>query len=56
MNQEIPRAGPPFPYLHSWAAVGWELKSPLYFYDIASDNNGKTTQDIDQILEPYILP
>jgi hypothetical protein len=44
--------------LHSWAAVGWEFKSPLYFYNIASNQNGKMTQDayINQILNPIVLP
>ncbi|KAF2175431.1 hypothetical protein K469DRAFT_610770, partial [Zopfia rhizophila CBS 207.26] len=44
--------------VHAWAAVGWEFKSPLTFYDIASNNNSKMTQKdyIKQILEPVVLP
>ncbi|KAF2184633.1 hypothetical protein K469DRAFT_708823 [Zopfia rhizophila CBS 207.26] len=40
--------------IHAWAAVGWDFKSPLTFYNIASNTNGKMTQRayIDQILEP----
>ncbi|KAF2193554.1 hypothetical protein K469DRAFT_734875 [Zopfia rhizophila CBS 207.26] len=35
----------------------WEFKSPLTFYDIASNNNGKMTQKdyIKQILEPQFI-
>ncbi|KAF2183648.1 hypothetical protein K469DRAFT_710450 [Zopfia rhizophila CBS 207.26] len=42
--------------IHAWAAVGWDFKSPLTFYNIASNTNGKMTQRayIDQILEPIV--
>ena len=44
--------------LHSWAAIGHGFKSPLVFYEIASNTNGKMTQRayIDQILEPVVKP
>lgn len=43
--------------LHAQAAVGFEFKSPLTFYKIPSNNNGKMTQKayIEQILKPVIL-
>ena len=42
---------------HCWAAVGWNFKSEIYFYDSGNDN-GKMTQKayIEQILEPVIKP
>jgi hypothetical protein len=44
--------------LHSWAAVGYDFKSDLHFYDVASNTNGKMTQRdyINQILEPIVKP
>lgn len=41
-----------------WAAVGYQFKSPIQFYDIPSNKNGKMTQQayIDQIFEPVVLP
>jgi hypothetical protein len=44
--------------LHAWAAVGWDFKSSLTFYDISSNTNGKMTQKdyISQILEPVVKP
>jgi hypothetical protein len=44
--------------VHAWAAVGWEFKSPLVFYEISSNSNGKMTQRayIEQILEPVVKP
>lgn len=29
--------------IHAWAAVGWEFKLPLTFYEISSNSNGKMT-------------
>jgi hypothetical protein len=44
--------------IHAWAAVGHRFKSPLVFYDISSNTNGKMTQRayIDMILEPVVKP
>lgn len=44
--------------LHCWAAVGHSFKSPLLFYDTASNSNGKMTQKtyINQILDPFVKP
>ena len=44
--------------LHAWGAIGYGFKSELIFYEIASNINGKMTQQayIDQILEPVVLP
>jgi hypothetical protein len=44
--------------LHAWAAVGYSFKSPLVFYNIESNTNGKMTQKayINQILEPVVKP
>lgn len=42
--------------VHAWAAVGFNFKTPLLFYDIPSNTNGKMTQQayISQILEPVV--
>ncbi|KAK4119917.1 hypothetical protein N657DRAFT_674595 [Parathielavia appendiculata] len=42
--------------LHCWAAVGHDFKSPLVWYDVPSNNNGKLTMQAyrDQILEPVV--
>lgn len=42
---------------HCWAAVGWNFKSDIYFYD-SGNENGKMTQKayIEQILEPVVKP
>ena len=44
--------------VHAWAAVGYDFKSPLTFYTIPSNNNGKMTQKayIEQILTPVVQP
>jgi hypothetical protein len=44
--------------LHAWAAIGYCFKSPLIFYNIESNTNGKMTQKayIDQILNPIVKP
>jgi hypothetical protein len=43
---------------HCWAAVGWNFKSPIYFYEVPGNTNGKMSQQvyIDQILEPIVKP
>ena len=42
--------------VHAWAAVGWNFKSPLYWYDIPGNTNGKMSLQVyrDQILEPVV--
>ena len=44
--------------LHCWGAVGHDFKSPLVWYDVPSNNNGKMTMQAyrDQILEPVVAP
>lgn len=44
--------------LHAWAAVGYNFKSDLVFYNIPTNTNGKMTlQDYEhQILEPIVKP
>lgn len=43
--------------LHAWAAIGWNFKSELIFYD-AGNSNGKMNHHTyrDQILEPIVKP
>lgn len=43
---------------HCWAAVGYNFKSPLVFYDIPGNSNGKMTLKgyIEHILEPVVKP
>lgn len=42
--------------LHCWAAIGYNFKSLLVWYEIPTNNNGKMTQQvyIKEILEPYV--
>lgn len=42
--------------LHAWAAVGWNFKSPLIWYDVPGNTNGKMSLKVyrDQILEPIV--
>jgi transposase len=44
--------------LHAWGVAGWEFRSPLVFYDIPLNDNGKMTQQFyrDHILEQIIKP
>jgi hypothetical protein len=44
--------------VHAWGAIGFNFQSPLVFYDIPSNSNGKMTQKayINQILEPIVKP
>jgi hypothetical protein len=44
--------------IHAWGAIGYNFKSPLVFYDILSNSNGKMTQKayIQQILDPVVRP
>ena len=43
--------------LHTWAAVGWEFKSPLTYYDVGNKNGSMTLSSYrDQILEPIVKP
>lgn len=43
---------------HVWAAVGYGFKSPLVFYYVPGNSNGKMTLEVyrDQILEPIVKP
>ena len=42
--------------LHCWAAVGYDFKSPLIWYDVPGNSNGKMSMQVyrDQILEPVV--
>ena len=44
--------------IHAQGAIRYNFKSPLVFYDIPSNLNGKMTQKayIEQILEPVAKP
>lgn len=44
--------------LHCWAAVGYNFKSDIYFYEVPSNTNGKMTHDvyITSILDPIVKP
>lgn len=43
---------------HAWAAVGFNFKSDIYFYDVPGNSNGKMTHQlyINSILEPAVKP
>jgi hypothetical protein len=43
---------------HSWAAVGYNFKTPLYFHKVPSNKNGKLTLTVyrDEILEKIVKP
>jgi hypothetical protein len=42
---------------HCWALVGWNFKSPIYFYDSGNSNSKMTHKAyIEQILEPAVKP
>ena len=43
---------------HVWAAVGYNFKSDIIFYNVSTNSNGKMSQRvyIDQILEPIVKP
>ena len=45
-------------WYHCWAAVGWNFKSELVFYEVPGNTNGKMSQRvyIDSILEPVVKP
>jgi hypothetical protein len=47
-----------FERAHSWAAVGYNFKTPLYFYNVPGNRNGKMSLQAyrDQILEPIVKP
>lgn len=44
--------------IHCWAAVGYNFKSDIYFYDVPGNKNGKMPHQvyIDSILEPIVRP
>lgn len=41
---------------HVWAAIGWNFKSDLVFYDVPGNSNGKISLQVyhDEILEPVV--
>jgi hypothetical protein len=43
---------------HCWAAIGFDFKSDIYFYNVPGNSNGKMTQRvyIDSILDPIVKP
>lgn len=43
---------------HCWAAVGYNFKSDMIFYDVPTNKNGKMTHQvyINSILEPVVKP
>ena len=43
---------------HCWAAVGYNFKSEIIFYDVPGNTNGKMSLQVyrDQILEPIVKP
>lgn len=44
--------------LHAWAAIGWDFKSDLYFYEVPGNTNGKISLQTyrDEILEKAVGP
>ena len=44
--------------LHAWAAIGWNFRSDLVWYEMSTNTNGKLSHQayIDQILEPAVKP
>ena len=44
--------------LHVWAAIGWNFKSGLVFYDVPGNSNGKMSHQayLGNILEPIVKP
>ena len=44
--------------LHCWAAVGYNFKSDIIFYEVPGNSNGKMTHQvyINSILEPVVKP
>ncbi len=44
--------------MHFWAAVGYNFKCDIYFYDVPGNKNGKMTHQvyIDSILVPIVKP
>lgn len=43
---------------HCWAAVGYNFRSNIHFYDLPTSKHGKMSQEIyiNQILEPIVKP
>jgi hypothetical protein len=43
---------------HCWAAIGYNFKSLIHFYNVPGNTNGKMSQRIyiDSILEPIVKP
>jgi len=46
-----------FKRLHAWAAVGYNFKSELYFYEVPGNGNGKMSHKVyAQLLEDMVVP
>lgn len=44
--------------LHTWAAIGWDFKSDMVFYEVPGNRNGKMSHQVyrNSILEPVVKP
>ncbi|KJZ78887.1 hypothetical protein HIM_01660 [Hirsutella minnesotensis 3608] len=44
--------------LHAWACVGYDFKSPLIWYEVPTNTNGKMSQKVylEKVLEAYVGP
>lgn len=53
-KREPPEKG--YKRLHAWAAISYDFKSPLVWYDVPGNSNGKMSLQVyrDQILEPVV--
>lgn len=53
-DRERPEEG--YKRLHAWAAVGYNFKSPLVWYNVEGNKNGKMSLEAyrDQILDPIV--
>jgi hypothetical protein len=56
-QQEVPTGEDRY-RVHSWAAVGYNFKSQMYFYNVPGNKNGKISHNIyiNQILEVAVKP
>jgi hypothetical protein len=57
IQQDVPPDDKTQDKVHAWAAVGYDFKSPMVFYD-AGNSNGKMTHNcyVNQILDPIVKP
>ncbi|KJZ69604.1 hypothetical protein HIM_10992 [Hirsutella minnesotensis 3608] len=44
--------------LHAWACIGYNFKSPLVWYEVSTNTNGKMSQKVylEKVLEGYVKP